>query len=188
MRPDPLAFLLVVFLSSTLLVGQNPMTPAAANYPYLLHLETMNFDDQACVLLRRDGQFHLEHERGSRTKIFEGVLSQPKMQEVQTLINDPMLRQLTEKQIVAPTGAIMLDELHVDIFRGDRWQDLFFVDDSSRRPFEHSIAPLVRWLQALRKEPHREISEEEGKNDCQLPKKIVLKTRKPASDKAAPNR
>lgn len=82
------------------------------------------------------------------------------MQEVETLINDPALRQLTEKQIIPPTGAIMLDELHVDIFRGDRWQDLFFVDDSSRRPFEHSIAPLVRWLEALPKEPHKEISED----------------------------
>lgn len=188
MRPDPLAFLLVVFLSSTLLVGQNPMAPAAANYPYLLHLETMNFDDQVCVLLRRDGQFHLEVEKRNRTRVFEGALSEAKMQELQTLINDPTLRQLTEKQIVAPTGAIMLDELHVDIFRGDHWQDLFFVDDSSRQPFEHSIAPLVRWLRALPKEPHREISEDMGKNDCQLPKKIVLRLRKPASDKAAPNR
>ncbi|HEV7219096.1 MAG TPA: hypothetical protein VGN39_09500 [Terriglobales bacterium] len=178
-------FLVAVLLTCTFLMGQNP---AAVNYPYLLHLETMNFDDQVCVLLRQDGQFHLEHEKGSRTRVFEGALSDAKMQEVQTWINDPTLRQLTEKQIVPPTGAIMLDELHVDIFRGDRWQDLFFVDDSSRRPFEHSIAPLVRWLQALPKEPHKEISEDMGKNDCQLPKKIVLKVRKPASDKDAPNR
>ena len=188
MRPVSLALLFVVFLSSAVLTGQNPPSTQVSNYPYLLHLETMNFDDQVCVLLLRDGQFHLEVEKGDHTKVFEGSLSQTKMQEVQTLINDPALRQLTEKQIVPPTGAIMLDELHVDIFRGDKWQDLFFVDDSSRRPFEHSIAPLVRWLRALPKEPHREISEEEGKNDCQLPKKIVLKVRKPASEKTAPNR
>jgi hypothetical protein len=165
-------------------MGQNPV---AAGYPYLLHLETMNFDDQVCVLLLRDGQFHFEVEKGNRIRVFEGSLSDAKMQEVQTLINEPVLRQLTEKQIVPPKGTIMLDELHVDIFRGDRWQDLFFVDDSSRRPFEHSIAPLVRWLQALPKEPHKEINADMGKNDCQLPKKIVLKVRKPAPDKAAPN-
>lgn len=163
-------------------MGQAP----AADYPYLLHLETMNFDDQVCVLLNRDGQFHLEIEKGNRSRVFEGTLPDAKMQEVQTLINDPVLRQLTEKQIVPPKGTIMLDELHVDIFRGDHWQDLFFVDDSSRRPFEHSIAPLVRWLQALPKEPHKEISDM-GKNDCQLPKKIVLKKRIPAPKATDPN-
>ncbi len=168
-------------------MGQGTTSGTVATYPYLLHLETMNFDDQVCVLLLRDGQFHLEVEKGSRTKVFEGGLSESKMQEVQTLINEPVLRQLSEKQIVPPTGAIMLDELHVDVFRGDKWQDLFFVDDSSRRPFEHSIVPLVRWLRALPKEPHREISEEEGKNDCQLPKKIVLKVRKPTTGKVAPD-
>ncbi len=183
MRPHPSFFLLVVFLSATLLIGQNP----AANYPYLLHLETMNFDDQVCVLLLRDGQFHLEVEKGSRIRVFEGGLSGAKMQEVQTLINDPVLRQLTEKQIVPPKGTIMLDELHVNVFRGDHWQDLFFVDDSSRRPFERSIAPLVRWLQALPKEPHKEISADMGKNDCQLPKTIVLKKRISVPNATDPN-
>jgi hypothetical protein len=185
-RPNLSAFLFVVFLLSLTLTGQNPVVTAVTNYPYLLHLETMNFDDQVCVLLRRDGQFHFEVEKGDHTKVFEGSLSKEKLDAVETLIDDPVLRQLTEKQIAAPKGEIMLDELHVDIFRGDRWQDLFFVDDSSRRPFEHSIAPLVRWLHELPKEPRREISEEEGKNDCQLPKKIVLKVRKPPSGQPAP--
>jgi hypothetical protein len=148
----------------------------------------MNFDDQVCVLLRGDGQFHWEQERGERTKVLEGSLTEEKMREIQHLINDDALRHLSEKQVVLPAGNIILDELHIDIFRGGYWQDLFFPDVSSRRPFEHFIAPLVRWLQALPKEPHTEISGDAGKNDCRLPKRIVLKLRqrKAAADSTHP--
>ena len=183
MRPIRVAILFVLLLLAPPLRAQNTAPTPPASFPFLLHLETMTFDDQSCVLLRSDGQFHLEAEKGDRTRVFEGNLSNPKLLEVQKLINDAPLRQLTQKQIVAPAENVMLDELHVNIFRGDHWQSLFFVDASSRKPFENFIAPLVRWLQELPREPHTELSEDAGKNDCQLPKRIVLKLRKPAPGK-----
>jgi hypothetical protein len=183
---------ILVFFPLTLLVlclplsGQNTAGSALAAYPYLLHLETMNFDQQVCVLLQRDGEFHLEEEKGDHTKVFEGSLSDGELLEIKKLIDDDQLRILTQKQIVPPSANILMDELHVDVFRGDHWQDLFFLDVSSRKPFDRSIAPLVRWLEGLHKEPHRELSEDEGKNDCQLPKRIVLRSRNPAAAKIAP--
>ena len=131
----------LLFLASSL-AAQNDSTP----YPYLLHLETMDFDNQECVLLQTDGKFHLEHEHGDRTKVFEGTLSDAKRIEIQVLINDDWIRMLTQKQIVMPQGAVLLDELHIDIFRGDHWQDLFFPDDSTRKPFarfHHPVGEMV---------------------------------------------
>jgi hypothetical protein len=170
----------VVLVSIFLIVSssaQNERFNPPGEYPFLVHLETMNFDSQACVLLRHDGRFHLEEEKGDRTRVFEGTLSVSKISEVQKMINAAELLQMSQKQIAPPRGNIMLDQLYVDIFRGDHWQELFFPDESSRKPFESAISPLVRWLEALRKEPHTEISEDAGRNQCQLPKLIVLKRR-----------
>lgn len=125
----------------------------------------------------------MEQGKGDRTKVFEGTLPEAKLLEVRKLIDNDELRVLTQQQIVPPSANVLLDELHVDVFRGDHWQDLFFLDVSSRKPFEHSIAPLVRWLETLHKEPHRELTEDEGKNDCQVPKRIVLRSRKPVPGK-----
>jgi hypothetical protein len=176
-----LAFLFAVFLYALSSSGQNIPQSATANYPFLLHLETMDFVNQECVLLQRDGHFHLEEEKGHHTKVFEGSLPNDKLLEVQRMIDDDQLVKLTQEQIASPPGGIMLDELHVDVFRGDHWQDLSFMDVASRTPFDRSIAPLVRWLAALHKEQHRELSEDAGKNDCQLPKKVVLHSRNPAT-------
>ncbi|MGH9513055.1 MAG: hypothetical protein ACRD2U_13065 [Terriglobales bacterium] len=167
-------------LSVVIVAQDNPRF----TYPYLLHLQTMTFDDQACVLLRRDGRFHLEVEKGDHTKVFEGTLPGQKMGEVQQLINNAQLTELTQRQVAVPTGPIILDELHIDVFRGDHWQVLFFPDVSTRRPFDNFVEPLVQWLQALPKQPHRELSEDEGKNDCQLPKRLVLKRRENGLGKA----
>lgn len=155
--------------------------PRAANYPYLLHLETMTFYEDNCVLLRRDGQFHLEHQKGERTRVFEGTLTPAGLLAIQNVIQGDGLAHLRQQQIATPSGYIMLDELYVNIFRGDHWQNLFFPDVPTRKPFDNLVSPLVRWLESLRKEPHRELSEDEGKNDCQLPKRIVLKMRGPNS-------
>jgi hypothetical protein len=168
-------------------VGQEAISHAsAADYPFLLQLETMDFVNQECVLLQRDGHFHLEIEKGRHTKVFEGLLPEDKMRELQQMIDDDKLVQLTQEQIVSPPGDILLDELRLDVFRSDHWQDLFFMDVASRKPFDRSIAPLVRWLAALHKEPHQELTEDEGKNDCQLPKKIVLRSRNPSPPATAP--
>jgi len=159
---------------------------SAADFPFLLHLETMDFVNQECVLLQRDGHFHLEEEKGRHIKVFEGLLPEDKMRELQQMTDDDQLVKLTQEQIVSPPGDILLDELRMDIFRSDHWQNLFFMDVASRKPFDRAISPLVRWLAALHKEPHRELTEDEGKNDCQLPKKIVLRSRTPSPPAAAP--
>jgi hypothetical protein len=168
--------------------GQSAPRPGSANYTYLMHLETMNFDNQTCVLLQANGQFHLEEERGDRTKVFEGTLSEAKLLETQNIINNDGLRSLTQKQITLLKGNILLDELRIDIFRGDHWQVLFFPDNTTRKPFESAVAPIVTWLATLRKEPHQELTEDEGKNDCRFPKRIVLKRRRspPASSTPQP--
>ena len=67
--------------------------------------------------------------------------------------------------------------LQISIFRTDHWQNLVFIDDNGSQPVPRSLGPLVNWLNSLHVQPHRELNEDEGKNNCQSPKKIELTTR-----------
>jgi hypothetical protein len=67
--------------------------------------------------------------------------------------------------------------LQISIFRTDHWQNLVFMNDNGSQSVPPSLGPLVNWLGSLHTQPHRELNEDEGKNNCQSPKNIELKTR-----------
>ena len=69
------------------------------------------------------------------------------------------------------------DRLQVGVVRNGEWQDLNFQSPESQRPFEHALRPLVRWMDELHKLPHKKLSEDAGKNNCQPPKSLALKKR-----------
>src|SRR6476659_7949830 len=120
-----------------------------SNSPYLLRLDHYPFEDHSCALLQSSGDFHLEIDHGDRVKVFE----------------EPIIR----------SGRY--DKLQVTVFRGDGWQDLFFRSSDSQRAFKQSLQPLAHWLDDLHKVPHRELSEDAGKNNCLPRSPIVLQIR-----------
>src|SRR5262249_31481091 len=69
------------------------------------------------------------------------------------------------------------ERLQLTINRSQYSQDLFFQSSESEEPYEQSLQPLVRWLDSLRKLPHKELSEDEGKQNCFPRSDIVLKQR-----------
>ena len=89
------------------------------------------------------------------------------------------LRNLTNKDIAMSLMVIPYDELQLNIFRGDHWQDLLFLDAGSQKPFASSLVPIVKWFEGLPKKPYRELTEDEGRNNCLTPKNIKLKIRTP---------
>ena len=146
---------------------------------YLLRLEHGNLESHACVLLENGGAFHLEVDRGDETKVFEGQISAPELLKIRHHLDDGALNRLEQRQIEEPLVASAIDDLELDIFRGDRWRGLLFKSPESQQPYRRSIEPLLRWLGGLQRVPHRELSEDEGKNNCLPPKKVVLKKRGP---------
>lgn len=160
-------------LLALILVSSASGQTYSPNYPYLLRLDHYTFEDHSCVLLQKTGAFHLEVEHGDEVKVFEGTIDSGKLVEIQRELNSDPLDDLSQQRIEEPIlNGSPFDKLQVTIFRGDRWQDLFFRSGDSQQPFKKSLQPLVRWLDGLHKLPHRELSEDAGKNNC-LPRTAI---------------
>lgn len=144
--------------------------------PYLLRMEHTSLESRECVLLRKTGFFHLESDSGDSTKVFEGNLSADGLRRIHRDLQEPGLQALSQEQIEEPL--IRTSEfLRLEVSRDDHWQEITFRSAESQEPYRQSLQRLVRWLNDLHKLPHRELSEDAGKNNCLPPGKIALKKR-----------
>lgn len=179
-----LMFCLALGLSA---VAQDGVADQFANYPFLLRLEHTTHNSKVCVLLRRDRQFHLERTHSDRTLVIEGQLAESEFLKLKQTLDSGDLQKISQQRIVPPLLYPMNDQLQVNVFRKDHWQNLLFPESTSQIPFRLTLKPLVTWLNGLHNEPHREASEDEGKNNCLPPEKLELTIRtkdSPASGKA----
>jgi hypothetical protein len=168
----------LTFLFFCLCAGAQDNSAAQfANYPFLLRLEHTTDKSKVCVLLRRDGEFHLEHTQSDQTLVSEGQISDAELLKLKQTLDSDELQKLSQQKIVPPLLYSMDGQLQVNIFRIDHWQSLLFPDATSQAPFLQTLKPLVSWLNTLHNEPHREVSEDAGRNNCLTPKKLELKIR-----------
>lgn len=158
-------------------------------YPYLLRISHETYDDYSCALLQTSGAFHLEFAHGGDVRVHEGTTNLEDVKKIQRILERPELSELSQRQIEEPIFSGRTEKLQLTTYRSDRWQDLFFQSIESEERFKESLDPLVEWLDGLRKLPHKELSEDEGKQNCLPPRKIVLKKREAVSfpDAVAPN-
>ncbi len=159
--------------------AQPQSTPqiSSDSYPYLLRISRVVPHVDTCVLLRRDGGYHLERDHDDATEVYEGELTADELSRLHQWLDNEQLRKLTREQIMTPLVITSVESLQINIFRGDHWQDLLFPSSESQRPFHDSLSPLLEWLGALHNAPHRTIPEDAGKNNCLTPRRIELKTR-----------
>ena len=144
--------------------------------PYLLRMEHTSLESRGCVLLRKTGFFHLESDNGESTKVFEGMLDADKLARIQHDLQASQLEALSQEQIEEPLIR-RSDYLRLDISRDDHTQELTFRSAESQERYRQLLQPLIRWLNDLHKVPHKELSEDAGKNNCLPPSKIALKKR-----------
>lgn len=144
--------------------------------PYLLRVEHTSLESHSCVLLQKTGFFHLEADSGDSTRVFEGTLGTEELRRIQDALQDPELRALSQQKIEDPIIR-RAEFLALNISRGETWQQLVFRSAESQEPYRKSVQPVVRWLDELHKQPHKELSEYAGKNNCLAPGKIALKRR-----------
>jgi hypothetical protein len=179
-RPS-LQLILPLFLGLLFLIlrlsAQDDLAAQLANYPFRLRLEHTRGDSTVCVLLRRDGQFHLERTRADETLVSEGRLSESDLANLNLALDSDQLQQLSQQKIVPPLLFSRDDQLQLNVFRKDHWQNLRFPDATTQAAYRAAIRPLLTWLSELQNEPHRELSEDEGKNNCLTPARLQLKIR-----------
>jgi hypothetical protein len=164
---------LLIVIAVSWASGQAVSSP----YPYLLRLDHYTLEEHACALLQNSGAFHLEIDQGGDVRVQEGSIDSRQLAAVQSDLNSEQMLRFSQQQIEEPIIRTRHDRLQVTIFRGDGWQDLYFASGDSQQPFKQWLKPLVRWLDDLHKVPHRELSEDAGKNNCLPPKVIALQRR-----------
>ena len=134
---------------------------------YLLRLERVRNRQGGCVLLRGNGQYHLEHHTAEKVRVFEGNLDSDETIQLVRIVSADQLYRLGQKQITDPMLKVEDDEVILAVLRPQEiWQQLFSPDSQSRDPYRESLVPLLNWLDRLQKRKARELSEEEGRNNC----------------------
>lgn len=175
--------MLVQLVSAVLISGgllafsQSQLRADPDGFPYLLRVQRTTPQAVLCVLLRREGQFHLEETHGDRTNVFEGTLPSSKLLKVQRMLDGDGVPLLSGEKSATPGTTHVSEILQVSIFRTDHWQNLIFINDNRGHTVPRSLEPLTNWLDTLHKQPHQRFNEDESKNNCQSPKKIELKKR-----------
>ena len=175
--------MLVHFVSAVLISGGLPVfaqseRPADSEVSlYLVRVQRATPENTICVLLRHDGQFHLETAHGDRIKVMEGSLSSSKLLKVQRMLDNDGLPRLSQEKPGPPKTTRVSEILQISIFHTDHWQNLIFMDDNGSHSVPRSLDPLLNWLDSLHRQPHQQLNEDESKNNCQSPKKIELKKR-----------
>jgi hypothetical protein len=125
--------------------------------------------------MQKSGAYHLEVEDIEKTKVFEGALKPGETQQVVTKLRS-FLDAVSKGQIEEPLIAHH-ELLKLGVPRNGHWAEVRFLSTESQEPYKQSLEPLLRWLDGLHKLPHKELTEDAGKNNCLAPREIVLKRR-----------
>ena len=146
---------------------------------YLLRLERAHYLQSVCVLLRGNGQYHLERHNPQKIRIFEGSLHDDELRNVVHIVSGDRLFNLEQKQIPDLMLKADNDQVILEVHRPGSWQQLIFPDSASRQPFRDAMDPLLKWLDAVNKRKVPELSEEAGRNNCLPSSKLGFSQRKP---------
>jgi len=174
---------LVHFVFAILISGglpafaQSERPTDSAISPYLVRVQRTTPGNTFCVLLRHDGQFHLETSHGDRTEVWEGSLPSSELRKVQRMLDSDGLPRLSHDKPPGSPKTRVSQILQISIFRTDHWQNLIFMDENGSHSVPRSLDPFLNWVGSLHKQPHQELDEDKGKNNCQSPRQIELRKR-----------
>ncbi len=163
--------------SIALAFAQDAQESQPGPIPYLLRLERLRSYRDVCVLLRNDGQYHLEILEPNHTRILEGALSSAALRELGQISSSEKLAQLQQGDIRTPLVESERDEFLISILRLGRWQNLRFADGETREPYRELLDPLLKWLDRVQQERAKSLTEEAARNNCLPPEEVHLKKR-----------
>ena len=135
-----LFFLVLTFISPALSSAQN------APSPYLARIEHQTRDENVCMLVMKDGRYHLERSAAGHVRVFEGTLEQPAFTELDPLLNAPRVADMKQSDIQGTPSADEVDQMMLTVPRASGWQSLTFPSGKSRKPFKPEIDPILKWL------------------------------------------
>jgi hypothetical protein len=112
--------------------------------------------EQYCLLVFQDRHFHAE--KASRKmgqdrdrKSYEGELSEGEWTALSHILDSKEFRELNVPLTVPP---LVISDSHtytISVARGTKFQNMEFLDNKSRRPYETQLKPLLEWWKSVRR-------------------------------------
>jgi len=158
----------------TFLATANGRSEAKA-ITYVVRLAHEVSASTTCVLVDDSGAFHLESGDRQQTKVYEGEVSAAQLDALRR--NLGKLFEVQQADIEEPLIPGPRNLLDIHIFRNQAAQELLFRSPESQQAYAAELNPLLRWVDGLRKLPHRELSEDAGKRNCLPRSQLALKAR-----------
>ena len=108
-----------------------------------------------CMLVFDDHRFHAEkavrsNGKDRERKIYEGNLSDTDWNALDGILENESLRQLNVKQGYVPLAMQGVHPFAISVRRKTEFQNLEFIDDSSRKPYDAQLKPLLQWWKSVR--------------------------------------
>jgi hypothetical protein len=111
--------------------------------------------EQYCTVVFADGHFHsevasLKHGKDTGRKVYEGKLSEADWNALGGIIDSDGFRALNVPQSVPP---LIIEDVHsftISVARGAKFQNMEFLDNKSRKPYQAQLKPLLQWWNAFR--------------------------------------
>jgi len=111
--------------------------------------------EQYCTLIFSDRHFH--SERATRKlgkdrdrKVYEGALSEADWNALTGVLDSKEFRALDVPQGVPPLVIQDAHTITISVARDTKFQNMEFLTNGSRRPYEAQVSPLLKWWKSFR--------------------------------------
>ena len=110
---------------------------------------------QYCTLVFADRRFHYEraslhHGKDLDRKVYEGEFSEADWNALSGILENKEFRELNVPREVPP---LVMQDSHVytiSVARDTKFQNMEFLDNKSRKPYESRLNPLLKWWKSFR--------------------------------------
>lgn len=111
--------------------------------------------EHSCVLVFADHRFHAEKAarklgKDKDRKVYEGELSEADWNALGDILENKDFRALNVPLGVPP---LVIEDAHtytISVARDAKFQNMEFLDNKSRKPYEKQLKPLLDWWKAFR--------------------------------------
>lgn len=151
-------FILCILLGAAVVSNaQAPETQKAA--PLRLVLSEVQpgsmSSEQYCMLVFDDHRFHAEKAilsggKDRERKIYEGNLSDADWNALNGILENDGLRKLNVRPGYVPPAMQDAHPITISVKRDTGFQNLEFLDGSSRKPYDAQLKPLLQWWKSVR--------------------------------------
>jgi hypothetical protein len=156
-----LQWILPLILLSGLAPGMG-LAQTAGGLPFQLFLSEVRpgamATEERCTLIFPDHRFHHEtasirHGRDLERKVYEGELPEDDWRAFSAILDSKELRDLN---VPRPLPAPVMQDVHIlniSVAREGKFQNLEFLNDKGRKPYDSQLKPLLQWWKSFNHRP-----------------------------------